>query len=422
MNRIFSAYLRRILRQGHLKVIGPDCSIQAFGDGTGPLIVMQLLDERVSDELLRNPELALGEAYMDGRIRMETGTIADLLMLVVQCEGYDAPHWPAALKRIGRLAGRRLAQFNPPSIARRNVKAHYDIGDDLYRLFLDPDWQYSCAYFEHDGASLEEAQLAKKRHLAAKLSLSPGQRVLDIGCGWGGLGLYLAQQTGADVRGITLSDEQLARAKDRARSSGLPNPPRFELRDYRKMAGTFDRIVSVGMFEHVGVGHYDRFFGTCRRLLDPDGVMVLHSIGRTGPPGATNPFISKYIFPGGYIPSLSEVFPALERHGFIVSDVEILRLHYAETLRHWRERFIANWQAAAELMDERFCRMWEFYLAGSEAAFRAGHMMVFQIQMVRSVNTLPIVRGYMSEAEAALRAASSLDADKRTSVRIREPA
>jgi cyclopropane-fatty-acyl-phospholipid synthase len=283
------------------------------------------------------------------------------------------------------------------------VRHHYDLDGRVYRLFLDSDLQYSCGYFDRPGADLEEAQWAKKRHLAAKLALRPGQEVLDIGSGWGGLGLFLADYFDVNVTGVTLSTEQHSISNQRAHERGLDGRARFELRDYRALDTEFDRIVSVGMFEHVGAHRYGEFFSAAQRLLKPDGVMLLHSIGRFGPPTSTNPWIAKHIFPGGYIPALSEVLRAVERVGLIVADIEILRLHYAETLKAWRQRFRARWDEAAEIYDERFCRMWNFYLAGSEAAFRNGEMMVFQLQLVRDRATLPLTRDHMHDAEEAFR-------------------
>jgi cyclopropane-fatty-acyl-phospholipid synthase len=303
-----------------------------------------------------------------------------------------------------RKALRSLYQRNSESRAKRNVAHHYDLDGRLYELFLDADRQYSCAYFEHPEQTIEEAQLAKKRHIAAKLLVEPGHSVLDIGSGWGGLALYLAEQCGAEVTGITLSDEQLAIAQKRAIQRGLAGPVSFLLQDYRAIKGQFDRIVSVGMFEHVGVGYYDTFFSKAADLLADDGVMVLHSIGSIDGPGVTNPWMTKYIFPGGYSPALSEVLPAIERAGLIVTDIEILRLHYAQTLRAWRERFVSRRAEAEALYDERFFRMWEFYLAGCEAAFRFGGLMVFQIQLAKKLDAVPLTRGYIADREVALRA------------------
>jgi cyclopropane-fatty-acyl-phospholipid synthase len=294
---------------------------------------------------------------------------------------------------------RSLQQWNPISRSRANAAHHYDLSDQLYELFLDPDRQYSCAYFSHDTDDLESAQRNKKRHIASKLMIEPGNKVLDIGCGWGGLALYLARECGADVTGLTLSEEQYKVAQRRAAAAGLAERVRFHLRDYREEKGTYDRIVSVGIIEHVGVPQYRRFFETVRGLLKPSGVMLLHAIGRSDGPGATNPWIRKYIFPGGYSPALSEVLPEIERAGLWVTDIEVLRLHYAETLRAWRQRFMANLDKVRALYDERFCRMWEFYLAASETAFRRSGHMVFQIQLARAVDTVPRTRDYMIDWE-----------------------
>jgi cyclopropane-fatty-acyl-phospholipid synthase len=319
------------------------------------------------------------------------------------------PHW-ARPQYLIRYLARRIAQFNPRKRARRNVAHHYDLDGRLYSLFLDADRQYSCGYFEKPGQSLDDAQLAKKRHLAAKLVLDrrrPGKdlHVLDIGCGWGGLGLYLAELAGADVTGVTLSQEQHVIANERAAEKGLSRRARFRLRDYRDVNGPFDRIVSVGMFEHVGVNHYPTFFRKSAQLLADDGVMVLHSIGRSEGPAVTNPWIAKYIFPGGYIPSLSEVLPQVERSGLLVTDIEILRLHYAETLKAWRERFLAHREEVERIYDERFERMWEFYLAASEMSFREQNMMVFQLQLTKRQGVVPMTRDYIAREEKRLRAA-----------------
>jgi cyclopropane-fatty-acyl-phospholipid synthase len=308
------------------------------------------------------------------------------------------PRWAVAADSI-RYITRRIAQYNPAPRSRRNVAHHYDIDGAIYDLFLDRERQYSCAYFPRPDADLDEAQQAKIRHIAAKLALSEGQRVLDIGSGWGGLAINIARLTGCEVDGVTLSTEQLAYARDWATRVGLDNRVRFELTDYRSLEGRYDRIVSVGMFEHVGINHYAAFFDKVRSLLSDDGVALLHFIGRTDGPAATNAFIARHIFPGGYIPALSEVLPSIERSGLMVADVEVLRLHYALTLRSWRERFLARREEAVRIQGERFCRMWEFYLAGSEAAFRYQNLVVMQIQMVRQVDALPLVRDYIVEAE-----------------------
>jgi cyclopropane-fatty-acyl-phospholipid synthase len=355
---------------------------------------------------MRDPYLRLGEAYVDGKLIVEKGSIYDFLQAVLKNIQDRVPPWWVLVGLSLRYLTRRIQQYNPVGKARRNVAHHYDLDGRLYELFLDADRQYSCAYFK-DSDDLEEAQLAKKRHIAAKLDVRDGQKLLDIGSGWGGMALYLAKIARVSVTGVTLSSEQHTMSNARAKNEGLGKCVDFKLQDYRELDGPFDRIVSVGMFEHVGVGHYSEFFGKVRQLLANDGVMLLHSIGRFDGPGVTSPWIAKYIFPGGYIPALSEVMPKIEAAGLRVTDVEILRLHYAETLRHWRQRFVANWDKAAEIYDERFCRMWEYYLAASETAFRYQDMMVFQIQIVRRQETLPLTRDYMYERERALEAAES---------------
>jgi cyclopropane-fatty-acyl-phospholipid synthase len=374
----------------------------ACGDGTGDPVFVRFLTTEAERRVLLNPELALGEIYMEGNFVVENGTIADALAILMD--------QPDVLPRVAkprwwmRYLVRRLRQFNPRGRSRSNAAHHYDLDGRLYSLFLDADRQYSCGYFDTPDVGLDDAQLAKKRHLAAKLLIRRGDRVLDIGSGWGGLGLYLAEMAGADVTGITLSNEQLQASNARAAERNLADTARFLLQDYRDVSGPFDRIVSVGMFEHVGVDHYDTFFRRCAELLTDDGLMVLHSIGRSTGPDVTSPWIAKYIFPGGYIPALSEVFPAIERAGLLVCDIEILRLHYAETLKAWRERFMARREEAVQLYDERFARMWEFYLASSEMAFRKQGMMNFQIQLARRQDVVPMTRDYIPREETRLRA------------------
>jgi cyclopropane-fatty-acyl-phospholipid synthase len=390
----------KVLRSGRLSVRYPDGSIETYGDGGGRLVGVRL--NRVGAlRIALEGGLGLGEAYMEGDLVFEQGDLWDLLSLV----GRNLPERPAALRSPLRRAThavlRRVRQTNNRAASQRNVAHHYDLSADFYRRFLDADMQYSCAYFADPGMSLEAAQAAKKSHLAAKLDLRPGLRVLDVGCGWGGLALTLANDYGVKVTGITLSEEQFALATQRARSVGVTDRANFELKDYRDVDGTFDRIVSVGMFEHVGAPNYAGFFEKIGRLLNDDGVAVIHSIGRMEPPGITDAFIRKYIFPGGYIPALSQVTAAVEQAGLWITDVEILRLHYAETLRCWRERFLANRAAIVALYDERFCRMWEFYLAISELSFRTGTTMVFQLQLAKRVEALPITRDYMLDAERA---------------------
>ena len=405
----------RIVRDGDLTVIDSTGVSYRFGSGTGTPVTMRLTDRAIEWRLATNPHLHLGEGYMDGRIRFEEGRVYDFLDTVLSnAVRFRPPRWLNVATGL-RYATRWLRQFNPMGRAKRNVAHHYDLDSRLYDLFLNEDRQYSCAYFRRPDATLEEAQTAKMRHLAAKLALADGQKVLDIGSGWGGLALYLANCADVAVTGITLSEEQLRLSQDRKRRRGLDARVDFRLQDYRAIDEKFDRIVSVGMFEHVGVVHYSTYFRRVRDLLTDDGVAVIHSIGRSDGPGTTNAWIDKYIFPGGYIPALSEVVPAIERCGLFITDVEILRLHYAETLRHWRRRFLANWDEAAKIYDERFCRMWEFYLSASETAFRHEGMMVFQIQMTKSQHALPLTRDYIQDWE---RGRTAFDADGSAAPRL----
>ncbi|MGD0025334.1 MAG: cyclopropane-fatty-acyl-phospholipid synthase family protein [Xanthobacteraceae bacterium] len=403
MERLLVIFLRRFIRQGSFKVTTAAGNTYSFGDGSGPPVAVRFTTASAQRGVLLDPELKLGEAYMDGSFVVEQGSIADVLAILLQQERIRAPHWGLPLQ-LARYLFRRLKQFNPRFRARRNAAHHYDLDGRLYALFLDGDQQYSSAYFESADQSLDDAQLAKKRHLAAKLRLKPGSAVLDIGCGWGGLALYLAEICRARVTGITLSQEQYRRAQNRAIESGRAQDTTFRLIDYRDVEGSFDRIVSVGMFEHVGVGFYDAFFSKCAHLLAEDGILLLHTIGRKSSPGITNPWIAKYIFPGGYIPALSEVLPPIERAHLIVTDIEILQLHYAETLKAWRERFLAHRDEVVRLYDQRFVRMWEFYLACSEMSFREGDMVVFQVQMAKRRGTTPATRDYIAREEARLRA------------------
>jgi len=403
MERLLQVLLNAFIRRGTFKLTTSRGKTFTFGDGTGAPVSVRLTTRAAELGIVFDPELKFGEAYMDGTLVVEQGTIADLLAIVLG-QGIEAPNW-ARPQWLLRYVARRTAQFNPRRRARRNVAHHYDLDGRLYSLFLDADRQYSCAYFETLDSSLDDAQLAKKRHIAAKLKLAHDQSVLDIGCGWGGLGLYLAELCGASVTGVTLSQEQHAAANERAAEKGLSRRARFLLQDYRDVRDHFDRIVSVGMFEHVGVGHYEAFFQKCAELLSNDGVMVLHSIGRSEGPNVTNPWIAKYIFPGGYIPALSEVLPAIERAGLLVTDIEILRLHYAETLKAWRERFLAHREDVERIYEPRFVRMWEFYLAASEMSFREQNMMVMQIQLTKRQGVIPITRDYIAYEERRLAAA-----------------
>jgi cyclopropane-fatty-acyl-phospholipid synthase len=407
MERLLQEVLSRLVRAGHLEIVLANGHRLICGDGSGEPIVVRFTDGTAELAVLADPYLKLGELFMNGRLVMERGSIYDLLELVLRESHGQKPAITTRVLSAGRFALRRWKQRNRGARSKSNVAHHYDLDGGLYDLFLDSDRQYSCAYFEHPGQSLDEAQLAKRRHLAAKLLIEPHQRVLDIGCGWGGLGLYLADIAEADVVGVTLSEEQLAVAQRRAVDRGLVPRVEFRLQDYRAIDERFDRVVSVGMFEHVGVGYYDAYFRSIAKLLKKDGVALVHTIGRTDGPGFTNPWIDKYIFPGGYIPALSEVAASVQRVGLIITDMEILHLHYAETLRHWRQRFLARWDDAKQLYDERFCRMWEFYLAASEATFRAGEMVNFQIQLVHEQTAVPMTRDYIGDAESALRARDS---------------
>jgi cyclopropane-fatty-acyl-phospholipid synthase len=406
MERWLKRLLGKRVQRGTLKVsLGPKTSF-TVGDGTGKPIAIAFDRPTTLLWILTDPDLKLGEAYMNGNLRVTEGLLADFLDLV-ESQNPASPTFASLMLAGARYLGRRAAQFNPRGRARKNIHHHYDLDGRLYSLFLDADRQYSCAYFEDESMTLDDAQIAKKRHLAAKLLVNkPGLRVLDIGSGWGGLGLYLSEIAGArHVTGVTLSDEQAAAARARVGERGLKGKVEFRLQDYRDIDESFDRVISVGMFEHVGINHYGTFFRKIADMLNEDGVALIHSIGRSGRPSTTSAWIKKYIFPGGYIPSLSEVMPSIERSGLVVTDVEILRLHYAETLKAWRERFLARREEMAALYDERFCRMWEFYLAGSEMAFRHQGMVVFQIQLAKRQGAVPLTRDYIGQAEERLRSA-----------------
>jgi cyclopropane-fatty-acyl-phospholipid synthase len=401
MDRLLRYFLKQFIRRGAMTFTTASGAKFSCGDGTGEPVSVRFLTIDAERRVLLNPELGLGEVYMDGTFVVEQGSIADALAILLD-QPEMLPRW-AKLQWWLRYLVRHVQQFNPRGRSRHNVARHYDLDGRLYSLFLDADKQYSCGYFETPEATLDDAQLAKKRHLAAKLLIGRGDRVLDIGSGWGGLGLYLAEMTGANVSGITLSTEQLQVSNARAAEKDLARSAKFFLEDYRDIPGPFDRIVSVGMFEHVGVDFYDTYFRRCAELLTDDGIMMLHSIGRSHGPDVTNPWIAKYIFPGGYIPALSEVVPAIERAGLLVCDIEILRLHYAETLKAWRERFMARREEAVQLYDERFARMWEFYLACSEMSFRKQNLMNFQIQLAKRQGVVPMTRDYIAREEAKLR-------------------
>ena len=393
---LFVDFLRRLIRVGDLRVLIGDGPEMVFGNGQGTKVVVRIKDQATVRRLLLDPELALGEAYMDASLLIEGDDVQGLLAIVVRNGENSADlSLPARALAVLRHRRRWLDQSNPETWARRNVAHHYDLTPAIYDLFLDADRQYSCAYFPEDGVSLDVAQAAKKAHIARKLLIEPGMRVLDIGCGWGGLALTLAQDHGALVTGITLSREQLTIARDRAKAAGLADRVSFELTDYRTVRGQFDRIVSVGMFEHVGAPNFGTFFNVVRDRLADDGVALIHTIGRTAPPCATNPWIAKYIFPGGYVPSLSEVAVAIQDTGLRIGDIECLRLHYAMTLRCWFDRFSARAEVASALKDERFVRMWRYYLAASEQTFRHGPQDVFQFQLCRRADAVPITRDYL---------------------------
>ena len=412
-------YLRGLIRIGSLTVRMPGGKELALGDGDGPPVAVAITDAPTLARIAAKPSLGLGEAYMDGRLVFEQGDLHDLLELAGRNSIGGSPYRKPGLLRMAW--SRTAKEQNPRHAAKRNVHHHYDLSHKLYRAFLDADMQYSCAYFERDDMSLEEAQVAKKRHIAAKLDLADGQNVLDIGCGWGGLAITLAGMADVRVHGVTLSEEQLMLAKHRAGDTGLLNRVSFALTDYRDIQGQFDRIVSVGMFEHVGRPNYQAFFDLLAGRLTEDGVAVIHSIGRSTGPSATDYFTEKYIFPGGYIPALSEVLPIIEQSGLKVTDIEILRLHYAKTLRCWFDRFQARREEMKALYDERFCRMWEFYLAGAEMGFRFGDHMNFQIQLTKHNSALPVTRDYMTGGPSAPRVFTSLDERPVMAARPREP-
>jgi cyclopropane-fatty-acyl-phospholipid synthase len=402
MRVVLDAILRRLITQGQLTIVWPNGSRSTYQGTEGPSAAVRLRDQRTIRRLVLNPGLGAGEAYMQGGLIAEDGDLYDFLdIMLLNLEANPGRHPFLRFQQQVANISRRLVQYNPAGRARKNVAHHYDLNGRLYSLFLDRDRQYSCGYFPRGDETLEEAQAAKKRHIAAKLCLDrPGLRVLDIGCGWGGMALTLARDFGAHVTGVTLSQEQLAEARTRAAAEDLQDRVRFELQDYRAVNDRFDRIVSVGMFEHVGVVHYQTFFDTVARCLKPDGLALIHAIGRGDGPGSTNAWLRKYIFPGGYCPALSEVMPPVERSGLMATDIEILRLHYAETIRHWRRRFAANRDAITTLYDDVFNRMFEFYLAASEITFRRCGHMVWQLQLAHGHGAVPLTRDYIGAVEA----------------------
>jgi len=395
---MFDRLLARGIEQGCITLIDSSGRAQSFGRGE-PKVTVRLADRATDWELAFNPWLKVGEAYMDGKLTIEQGSLYDLVEIgMANTGGIQNARWQRVIAGFHTLA-RWWHQHNPIGVARQHVAHHYDLSRRLFELFLDESMQYSCAYFVRPSLTLGEAQAAKMRHIAAKLLLEPGQRVFDIGCGWGGLAIYLARQCGVEVVGVTLSREQHELATQRAKEAGVEKQVTFKLQDYRLEEDSYDRIVSVGMFEHVGVKHYREFFGAVERLLKPTGVALLHAIGRRDGPGFTNPWLRKYIFPGGYSPALSEVVPVVEKTGMWITDIEVLRLHYAETLRAWRDNFNRHRAEIARIYDERFCRMWEFYLIGSELSFRHDYNMVWQMQLARDIEAVPVTRDYMVDWE-----------------------
>jgi cyclopropane-fatty-acyl-phospholipid synthase len=387
--------LNRFIRNGTLRLIAPDSSVRVFGGlGPGPMVTIRLHDPRLYTRLFLNPELYAGEAYMNGTLTFENGSDVGDFMALFAANRSGLATYPGQvlLRRFWRMAKRRH-QANPATAAAANARHHYDLSTDLYRLFLDEELNYSCAVFEHPATdTLEQAQLRKLQRATAKLRLRPGMTVAEIGCGWGAFAIHIAATTGARVTAINVSPEQLRVARENTVGAGVERLVEFRELDYRDLEGRYDRVVSVGMMEHVGIGHFDAYFGKIRSLLADDGFAFVHCIGRMRPPGSTGPFIRKYIFPGAYVPSLSEVFAATERTGLWVADMEVLRLHYHYTLQHWRRRFAANRERAAELYDERFCRMWEYYLAAVDVGFSNGGNMVFQLLLSAKIDAVPILR------------------------------
>ncbi|MDY7523604.1 cyclopropane-fatty-acyl-phospholipid synthase family protein [Sphingomonas sp. 10B4] len=405
---LIDLFLAKRVKRGTLTLHHADGKTRTFGTATPgfPDIVLRFTDAGAAAAIVRDPGIGAGEAYMNGRMVIEQGDARDLVKLLMKNDPWEAGQNGLAaspLRRAVQAVTLRFGRVNMARQSKRNVAHHYDLSDRLYDLFLDADRQYSCAYFTDPANSLEQAQDDKKAHIAAKLALAPGTRVLDIGCGWGGMALYLHQQTGAEVLGVTLSEEQLKVARERADAAGVADKVKFELIDYRHVTGKFDRIVSVGMFEHVGPANYTTFFRQCRDLLTDDGVMLLHTIGRAGGPGVTDSWTAKYIFPGGYNPALSEIVAANEGLRFMITDIEVLRLHYGYTLDQWYDRVVAARDEIIALYDERFYRMWQFYLAGAGQSFHYGSMVNYQVQFAKNRHVLPITRDYMLEGERAMR-------------------
>lgn len=399
-DKLTDRFLQHLMRKGSFAVVYFDGTRKVYGDGTGQMVELTLKTPEISRKILRNPDVGVGEGYMDGELTIKDDDLPGFMALaMINMQSNGLPWFEKPLKAL-RYVSRRMSQFNPRSRAAKNVESHYDLSGALYDLFLDADRQYSCAYFEHPGMTLEEAQEAKKAHIAKKLLIKPGMTVLDIGCGWGGMALTLARDYGARVVGVTLSHEQHAVARQRVRDAGLEDRIDIRLCDYRSIQENFDRIVSVGMFEHVGAPHFREYFRHVNKMLKPQGVALIHFIGRISPPGTTSDWILKYIFPGGYCPAMSETSAAVEKEDLVIADLEVWRIHYADTLREWLNRFEARIDEARALYDERFTRMWRFYLLASEMSFRHAGLVVFQYQLCHDVNDVPVTRNYLYDEPA----------------------
>jgi cyclopropane-fatty-acyl-phospholipid synthase len=402
-NKLLDRLCRSLIKDGSLVLHLPDGGQARYGDGSGVPVTMKITDPALPGRLVRSPDMALGMGYMDQAYTIGDDDLPGFLALLLRNSANGrADWWRFPLTRAQRLL-RQVQELNPVGRSKSNVAHHYDLSGALYDLFLDADRQYSCAYFKTPDDTLDQAQDQKKAHIAAKLRLKPGMRVLDIGCGWGGMAITLARDHGARVLGVTLSEEQHRIARDRVAAAGLQDRIEIRLTDYRAVTGQFDRIVSVGMFEHVGRPNYAAYFAKVRDLLHPDGVALIHTIGRSGPPSITSPWITKYIFPGGYCPALSEVMPQIQSTGLFTTDIEVWRLHYAETLRHWRLRFESNLATATALYDVRFCRMWRYYLVASEMTFRHFQQVVFQIQLAHRQDAVPLTRDYLYATTSSAR-------------------
>ena len=395
--KILDGMLRRLISTGALKVTMPDGTTRLYGEPSAEPIAVTIHDPALPRQLALQPDLALGEAYMDERLTIENDDLRGFLALILANRDAGGRNWAIDANLAMRRMRKWLEQYNPAGRAQKNVAHHYDLSGELYDLFLDADKQYSCAYFRSPDDTLEQAQQQKKDHIARKLLIEPDMRVLDIGCGWGGMALTLARDYGARVVGVTLSREQHKIATARAEAAGLSDRVEFRLQDYREVPETFDRIVSVGMFEHVGVPHYREYFHHVHNKLSDDGVALIHTIGRSGPPGTTSPWVAKYIFPGGYVPAMSEALRAIEHQKLWATDVEVWRLHYAETLKHWHARFMERIDEARALYDDRFTRMWRYYLLASELSFRHSRQVVFQFQLARRLDAVPLTRDYIYE-------------------------